>query len=72
MSIDIVSAVQLRTEKYRTVFVMVEERLGHYAGFREALIDAFKLTPADAVGGSPGYFRAGTGREYQLVCLSPS
>lgn len=72
MSIQIIGANDIRTEKYRTVFLMVEERLNHYAGFREALIEAFKLTPAHADGGSPGFFRAGSGREYQVVFLSRS
>jgi hypothetical protein len=30
------------------------------------------LTPADADGGAPGYFRAASGREYQVVFLSRS
>jgi hypothetical protein len=72
MSIEIVSSADLRTEKSRTVFVMNEERLGHYAGFREALIEAFRLTPAHADGGPPGYFRAASGREYQVVFTSRS
>ena len=72
MSIQIIGPAALRTEKYRTVFVLVEERLGHYAGFREALIEAFGLTPAHADGGEPGYFRAASGREYQVVFTSRS
>lgn len=72
MSIEIVAAAHLRTRNYRTVFVMAEERLGHYAGFREALIGAFGLVPADADGGEPGYIRAPSGREYQLVFTSRS
>jgi hypothetical protein len=72
MSVDIISPATLRTQSYRTVFVMVEERLGHYAGFREALVKAFGLTPAHADGGAPGYFRAASGREYQVVFTSRS
>jgi hypothetical protein len=72
MSIEIVSSVDIRTEKYRTVFVMVEERLGHYAGFREALVAAFGLTAAHADGGLPGYFRTASGREYEVVFTSRS
>ena len=72
MSIEIVSSAELRTEKYRTIFVMIEERLGHYAGFREALVEAFGLAPAHADGGPPGYFRAASGREYQVVFTSRS
>ena len=72
MSIEIVNAANLRTEKYRTVFVLVEERLGHYAGFREAIVEAFGLTSAHADGGPPGYFRAASGREYEVIFLSRS
>ena len=72
MSIEIVNAANLRTEKYRTVFVLVEERLGHYAGFREAIVEAFGLTPAHGDGGPPGYFRAASGREYEVIFLSRS
>jgi hypothetical protein len=72
MSIEIVGAADLRTAKFRTVFVMVEERLGHYPGFREALIAAFGLTAAHADGGPPGYFRAASGREYRVVFTSRS
>lgn len=72
MSIEIVDASGLHTQNYRTVFVMTEERLGHYAGFREALVKAFSLTPAHADGGEPGFFRAPSGREYQVVFLSRS
>ena len=72
MSIDVIAAAELRTKTYRQVFVMLEERLGHYAGFREAFVDAFALTPADADGGAPGYFRARSGREYQITFLSRS
>lgn len=72
MSIEIVSSADIRTQKYRTVFVMVEERLGHYAGFREALTEAFGLTAAHADGGPPGYFRVASGREYQVVFISRS
>ncbi|MEO8166262.1 MAG: hypothetical protein ABI619_12785 [Betaproteobacteria bacterium] len=72
MTIEVVSASDLRTQNYRTTFVMLEERLGHYAGFREALVDAFGLTPAHADGGEPGYIRAGSGREYQIVFISRS
>ncbi|HEX7952079.1 MAG TPA: hypothetical protein VF523_03295 [Burkholderiales bacterium] len=72
MSIDIVAAADLRTAHARRVFIMVEERLGHYAGFREALVAAFGLTPAHADGGAPGYFRAPSGREYEVVFLGRS
>jgi len=72
VNIDIITAAELRTETYRLVFVMLEERLGHYAGFREAFVDAFALTPAHADGGAPGYFRASSGREYQITFLSRS
>jgi hypothetical protein len=72
MSIEIVGAADLRTEKFRTVFVLVEERLGHYPGFREALIEAFGLTAAHADGGPPGYFRAASGREYEVVFMARS
>jgi hypothetical protein len=72
MSIEIISASVLRTRKCRTVFVLAEERLGHYPGFREALVKAFGLSPAHADGGPPGYFRAASGREYQVVFLSRS
>ncbi len=72
MTVTIVKASDLRTQDYRTVFVMLEERLGHYGGFREALVTAFELVPADADGGAPGYFRAESGREYQVVFLSRS
>ena len=72
MSIDIITRVDIRAEKYRRVFVMAEERLGHYAGFREALIEAFGLTAAHADGGPPGYFRAASGREYEVVFTSRS
>ena len=53
MSIEIIGIADLRTQEYRTVFVMVEERLGHYAGFREAFVETFGLTPAHADGGVP-------------------
>jgi hypothetical protein len=72
MSIEIVDPAELRSQNYRSVFVMSEERLGHYPGFREAIIDAFHLTLAHADGGAPGYFRAASGREYQAVFLSRS
>ena len=72
MSIEIITTAQIRTEKYRSVFVMTEERLGHYAGFREALTEAFGLTAAHADGGPPGYFRAASGREYEVVFTSRS
>lgn len=72
MTITIVNASELRTHEHRTVFVMLEERLGHYAGFREALVAAFGLLPAHADGGAPGYFRAESGREYQVIFLSRS
>ena len=72
MSIEIITASEIRTEKYRSVFVMTEERLGHYAGFREALVEAFGLTGAHADGGPPGYFRAASGREYEVVFTSRS
>lgn len=72
MSINIITAVDIRAQNYRHVFVMVEERLGHYAGFREALIEAFGLTAAHADGGPPGYFRAESGRQYEVVFLSRS
>ena len=72
MNIEIIGPADIRTEKYRTVFVMTEERLGHYPGFREALVDAFGLIPAHADGGAPGYFRAASGREYEVIFLSRS
>ena len=72
MSIEIVIAADLRTAKFRAVFVIAEERLGHYPGFREALIEAFGLTAAHADGGPPGYFRAASGREYRVVFTSRS
>ena len=72
MNIDIITSAEVRTETYRLVFMMLEERLGHYAGFREAFVDAFALTPAHADGGAPGYFRASSGREYQITFLSRS
>ena len=72
MNVEIISPADIRAQKYRRVFVMVEERLGHYADFREALIDAFGLTPAHADGGSPGYFRVASGREYEVVFTSRS
>ncbi len=72
MSIDIIDPKDIRTEKYRTAFVMAEERLGHYAGFREALTAAFALKSEHADGGAPGYFRAASGREYEIVFTSRS
>lgn len=72
MRFDIIAAADIRTEKYRTVFVMADERLDHYAGFREVLIAAFGLTPAHADGGPSGYFRAASGREYEVVFTSRS
>ena len=72
MSIEIVNPTGLRTQNHRTVFVLLEERLGHYAGFREALVNAFGLTLAHADGGAPGYFRAASGREYEVIFLSRS
>lgn len=72
MSIEIIAAADLRTANARRVFVLVEERLGHYAGFREALATAFALTAAHADGGAPGYFRAPSGREYEVVFLGRS
>src|SRR3954464_4656926 len=71
-AVNIINIAELRTETYRLVFVMLEERLGHYAGFREAFVDAFALTPPPADGGAPGYFRASSGREYQITFLSRS
>ena len=72
MSIEIIAPEDIHAEKYRRVFVLGEERLGHYAGFREALIDAFGLTAAHADGGPPGCFRAASGREYEVVFTSRS
>jgi hypothetical protein len=72
MSIRIITSPEITTENYRRAFVLMEERLDHYAGFREALVDAFGLTAAHADGGAPGYFRAGSGREYEVVFLSRS
>lgn len=72
MSIDIIGVADLRTQNQRSVFVMIEERLGHYDGFREALVEAFSLTAAHADGGAPGYFRAPSGREYEVVFLGRS
>jgi hypothetical protein len=72
MSIEIIAFADVRTKNHRRVFVMLEERLGHYAGFREALAAAFALTAADADGGPPGYFRVASGREYEVVFTSRS
>ena len=72
MSIEVIASADIRTKNYRRVFVMAEDRLGHYAGFREALIAAFGLTPARADGGAPGYFRAASNREYEVVFISRS
>jgi len=72
VNIEIITAAELRTKTYRNVFVMVEERLGHYDGFREAIVGAFGLTPAHADGGAPGYFRAPSGREYQIIFMARS
>jgi hypothetical protein len=72
MSVEIIAAAGLRTEKHRRVFVMAEDRLGHYDGFRETLIEAFGLTAAHADGGPPGYFRAASRREYEVVFTSRS
>lgn len=72
MSIEILTPANIRAQGVRRVFVMVEERLAHYAGFREALIAAFGLTPTQADGGPPGYFRAASGREYEVVFTSRS
>jgi hypothetical protein len=72
MKIEILTYADIRAKNYRRVFVMAEERLGHYAGFREALIAAFGLTAAHADGGPPGYFRAASGREYEVVFTSRS
>ena len=72
MTIEIIQAADLRARNPRNVFLLAEERLGHYPEFREAVIRAFALTPADADGGAPGHFRAPSGREYQVVFLSRS
>ncbi|MEO8158839.1 MAG: hypothetical protein ABI648_13660 [Betaproteobacteria bacterium] len=72
MSIEIIGAADLRTQNHRSVFVMIEERLGHYDGFREALVKAFSLTATHSDGGPPGYFRAPSGREYEVVFMSRS
>jgi hypothetical protein len=72
MKIEILTLAEIRSKNYRRVFVMAEERLGHYAGFREALIAAFGLTATHADGGPPGYFRAASGREYEVVLISRS
>jgi hypothetical protein len=72
MKIEILTLADIRAKNYRRVFVMAEERLGHYAGFREALIAAFGLAAAHADGGPPGYFRAASGREYEVVFISRS
>jgi hypothetical protein len=72
MSIEIIVSADVRTKNYRRVFVLLEERLGHYAGFREALAAAFALMAAHADGGAPGYFRAVSGREYEVVFTSRS
>jgi hypothetical protein len=72
MSIDIIAFADIRTKNPRRVFVMLEERLGHYAGFREALAAAFALTPEHADGGPPGYFRVASGREYEVVFTARS
>jgi len=72
MSIEVISPIDIRAQNARRVFVMAEERLGHYAGFREALIIAFGLTPAHADGGPPGYFRTASGREYEVTFISRS
>jgi hypothetical protein len=72
VSIEIIKVGNIRARAYRHVFVMAEDRLDHYPGFREALIDAFALKPAHADGGPPGYFRASSGREYEVVFISRS
>ncbi len=72
MSVTLLSPSEVSLAARRRVFVLAEDRLGHYPEFREYVARSFHLTPADADGGPPGYFRAPSGREYEVIFTSRS
>jgi hypothetical protein len=57
-------------EATRLAFVLAEDRLGHYAEFREFFVRRFEL---DRVGlARPGYLRAPSGTVYALIFIGRS
>ncbi|HUB14379.1 MAG TPA: hypothetical protein VMB34_20680 [Acetobacteraceae bacterium] len=54
----------------RLAFVLREDRLGHYAEFRDFFVRSFEL---DRVGlAQPGYLRASSGMTYALIFIGRS
>jgi len=54
----------------RLAFVLAEDRLGHYAEFRDFFVRTFEL---DRVGlAQPGYLRAPSGTVYALIFIGRS
>lgn len=72
MSVELLPRSALDLAGRRRVFVLGEDRLDHYPEFRERVVRGFGLTPAHADGGDPGYFRAPSGREYEVVFTARS
>ena len=57
-------------EGTRLTFVLAEDRLGHYAEFRDFFVSSFDL---DRVGlARPGYLRAPSGTTYALIFIGRS
>jgi hypothetical protein len=57
-------------EGMRLAFLLAEDRLGHYAGFREFFVRTFDL---DRVGlAKPGYVQATSGALYALIFIGRS
>ena len=66
--VSIIAAPPL--EGTRLAFVLAEDRLGHYAEFRDFFVRSFDL---DRVGlARPGYLRAPSGTAYALIFIGRS
>jgi hypothetical protein len=67
-SVQVVPAPSL--DDMRLAFVLAEDRLGHYAEFRDFFVRIFDL---DRVGlARPGYLRAPSGSVYSLIFIGRS
>ena len=70
MAITVCTFTQDALQDYRRVFVLKEDRLGHYAEFRDFFIDTFKL---DVIGfDKPGYVAGPSGTNYELIFIGRS
>lgn len=54
---------------YRRELVLTETRLGHYDEFRQFFRNELGLQPGDVDGGLNHFFRADSGRVYELVFI---